>query len=124
MTEAEIVSAYEWNTGNVIVERFDALDYNHVPAVLVHGHGPFTWGESGAKAVEIAQALEIVAEMAIKSLMIERYARPLDEVLQRKHFFRKHGSSAYYGQNKADESLSLQVSSICVQCEDLERTTD
>ncbi len=100
MKEAEIKGMYEWETGNVIVERFKelGLDPVDVPAVLVHGHGPFVWGPSGAKAVENAFALEIVAEMALKALQINPQARPIGRNLLNKHFLRKHGADAYYGQ--------------------------
>lgn len=98
MTPAEIGAAYEWETGNVIVERFQSLDPLQVPAVLVNGHGPFTWGPSGEKAVENAQALEIVAEMAWKTLQLSPQAQPLPAALLDKHFLRKHGPGAYYGQ--------------------------
>lgn len=100
MTPEEIKSAYEWETGNVIVERFKNLNPDDIPAVLVHGHGPFAWGPSGAKAVENAFALEIVAEMAMKALQINPHAQPLSQTLLDKHFLRKHGSGAYYGQRK------------------------
>lgn len=100
MTPKEIESAYEWETGNVIVERFQSLDPNEVPAVLVHGHGPFVWGSSGAKAVETAFALEIVAEMALKTLQIDPKAWPLNQTQLDKHFYRKHGTQATYGQSK------------------------
>jgi L-ribulose-5-phosphate 4-epimerase len=102
MTPEEILRAYEWETGNVIVERFRDLDPNTMPAVLVHGHGPFAWGPSGAKAVENAQALEIVAEMARNVLALNPAAEPLSHFLLDKHFFRKHGPAAYYGQDTAD----------------------
>jgi L-ribulose-5-phosphate 4-epimerase len=98
MTPGEIQSAYEWETGNVIVERFQNLDPEQVSAVLVHGHGPFAWGPSGAKAVENALALEIVAEMALKALQINPGAPPVSQALLDKHFLRKHGPGAYYGQ--------------------------
>ncbi|HET7238878.1 MAG TPA: L-ribulose-5-phosphate 4-epimerase [Terrimicrobiaceae bacterium] len=98
MTPAEIQSAYEWETGNVIVERFQSLDPAQVSAVLVHGHGPFAWGPSGAKAVENALALEIVAEMARKARQINPAASPISQALLDKHFLRKHGPDAYYGQ--------------------------
>ncbi len=98
MTPEEIQSAYEWETGNVIVERFADLNPDTMSAVLVHGHGPFAWGPSGTKAVENAQALEIVAEMALKALQLYPAAPPLSATLQDKHFFRKHGPGAYYGQ--------------------------
>jgi L-ribulose-5-phosphate 4-epimerase len=98
MTPAEIQSAYEWETGNVIVERFENLNPEQVCAVLVAGHGPFAWGPSGAKAVENALALEIVAEMAWKALQINPAAKPISQALLDKHFLRKHGPGAYYGQ--------------------------
>jgi L-ribulose-5-phosphate 4-epimerase len=98
MTPNEIQDAYEWETGNVIVERFHDLDPEQLCAVLVHGHGPFAWGPSGAKAVENALALEIVAEMAWKALQINLAAKPLSQALLDKHFLRKHGPGAYYGQ--------------------------
>jgi L-ribulose-5-phosphate 4-epimerase len=98
MTKQEIESAYEWETGNVIVERFKNLDPNQMSAVLVHSHGPFTWGSSGNKAVENAFALEIVAEMARKVMVINPQAKPISQELLDKHFLRKHGANAYYGQ--------------------------
>jgi L-ribulose-5-phosphate 4-epimerase len=98
MSPQEIQSAYEWETGNVVVERFVDLDPEQVSAVLVHGHGPFTWGPSGPKAVENALALEIIAEMAIKALQINPAAQPISQHLLDKHFLRKHGPGAYYGQ--------------------------
>lgn len=98
MTAEEIERDYEWETGNVIVERFAGLVPENVPAVLVHSHGPFTWGPSGAKAVENALALEIVAEMALKALQIQPDKAPVADCLLNKHFFRKHGPGAYYGQ--------------------------
>jgi len=98
MSPQEIQSAYEWETGNVIVERFADLDPEQLSAVLVHGHGPFSWGPSGPKAVENALALEIIAEMAIKALQINPAAQPISQHLLDKHFLRKHGPGAYYGQ--------------------------
>jgi len=98
MTTSEIEGSYEWETGNVIVERFKDLDPLEMPGVLVYGHGPFAWGPSGVKAVENAFALEIVAEMAFKSLQINPQAEPLAQCLVDKHFLRKHGAGAYYGQ--------------------------
>ena len=100
MTGSEIGTDYEWETGNVIVERFlqGQLDPAKVSAVLVHGHGPFTWGASGHKAVENALALEIVAEMALKTWQLDPDAQPISQALIDKHFLRKHGANAYYGQ--------------------------
>jgi len=98
MNEHEVASAYELETGNVIVERFAHLNPEEMPAVLVHGHAPFVWGPSGAKAVETALALEIVAEMALKTLQANPAATPISPHLLNKHFKRKHGGGAYYGQ--------------------------
>jgi L-ribulose-5-phosphate 4-epimerase len=100
MTPAEVAGDYEWETGKVIVERFAGINPPDVPAVLVRNHGPFTWGPSGAKAVETAIALEIVADMAIKTFAIHPAAPPAPAHLLQKHFFRKHGPGAYYGQPK------------------------
>ncbi len=98
MTAAEIGGEYEWETGNVIVERFAQIDPLAMPAVLVHGHGPFAWGFDFMKALENAHALEIVADMALKTLGLNPGAEPLQRVLLDKHFLRKHGAGAYYGQ--------------------------
>jgi L-ribulose-5-phosphate 4-epimerase len=104
LTAQEIQSAYELETGNVIVERFKSLDPAEVCAVLVHSHAPFVWGESGQKAVEYAFALEIVAEMAMKTLQLNPNIQPVSQHLLDKHYKRKHGSSAYYGQQDAAAS--------------------
>jgi L-ribulose-5-phosphate 4-epimerase len=98
MTAEEIASAYEWETGNVIVERFKDLNPTEICAVLVHGHGPFVWAETGKKAVENALALEIVAEMALKTIQLNPQVHPISRHLLDKHFLRKHGTGAYYGQ--------------------------
>ena len=98
LTAEEVETAYEWETGNVIVERFSDMDPLDVPAALVRGHGPFVWGPSGEKAVETALALEIVADMALKTLSINPGAHLLGRHLVEKHFLRKHGDAAYYGQ--------------------------
>jgi len=99
MTEDEIKSGYELETANVIIERFSNLDPDQVCAVLVHGHGPFVWGSSGKKAVENALALELVAEMALKTMQLNSKTQPIDRHLLEKHFLRKHGKNAYYGQS-------------------------
>lgn len=98
MTPAEVNGDYEWETGKVIVERFAGLDPLDFPAVLVRNHGPFTWGVSGKKAVEAAIALEAIADMAAKTLALAPQAPPAPAHLHEKHFSRKHGPSAYYGQ--------------------------
>jgi L-ribulose-5-phosphate 4-epimerase len=98
MSPQEIASAYEWETGNVIVERFGNLDPAHYPGVLVNRHAPFTWGPSVAKAVETAVAVECVAHMALMSLQIAPDLPQIESELLEKHFLRKHGPGAYYGQ--------------------------
>ena len=103
MTATEIGGgAYEWETGNVIVERFTggglALDPADFPAVLVNRHAPFTWGKTVAKAVEVAVATECIAHMALMSLQLEAALPVLETALRLKHFKRKHGPDAYYGQ--------------------------
>lgn len=98
MTAQEIEAGYEWETGNVIVERFKDLNPTQICAVLVQSHGPFAWGPSGSKAVENALALEVIAEMAIKALQLNPNAPPIPQALLDKHFLRKHGAAAYYGQ--------------------------
>jgi L-ribulose-5-phosphate 4-epimerase len=100
MTAEEIQSGYEWETGNVIVECFRSLDPAQTPAVLVQSHGPFAWGPSGSKAVENAFALEIVAEMAMKALGLNPQLASIPQALLDKHFLRKHGAGAYYGQKR------------------------
>lgn len=98
MRPEEINTNYELNTGKVIVERFKGLDPMTMPAVLVASHGPFTWGETVEKAVENAVVLEQVARLALKTLQLTKCIRPMQRVLLDKHFLRKHGPSAYYGQ--------------------------
>jgi L-ribulose-5-phosphate 4-epimerase len=101
LTPEEIASAYEWETGNVIVERFANSNPNDIPAVLVRNHGPFTWGPTAAKAVENALALEIVADMAYHALTLVPNAVSPALALSEKHFFRKHGATATYGQKQS-----------------------
>ena len=100
MTPEETGSDYEWETGNVIVERFQHLDPMEICAVLVRNHGPFVWGPNATKAVEHAYALEIVAEMALKTVQLNPRVQPISQQLLDKHFLRKHGSDAYYGQTR------------------------
>ena len=99
MTPAEIRSAYEWNTGQVIVRRFAALNPLEFPAVLVHGHAPFCWGRTAADAADVAVILEEVAAMACHTVALNPDAASISPVLRDKHFLRKHGPEAYYGQN-------------------------
>jgi L-ribulose-5-phosphate 4-epimerase len=98
MTEKEITTAYEWETGSVILERFTGIDPLDCPAVLVNRHAPFTWGPTVAKAVEVAIAAECCAHMALMSLQLEPKLAPIEPELLNKHFKRKHGPGAYYGQ--------------------------
>ena len=99
MTPKEISGgAYEWETGNIIVERFMSLDPLDCPGVLVNRHAPFTWGETVAKAVEVAVAAECCAHMALMSLQLEPALKAIEPELLTKHFQRKKGPGAYYGQ--------------------------
>lgn len=100
ITKEEIEINYEKETGKVIVETFSDIDPNDMKAVLVNCHGPFTWGESPLKAVENSVVLEEVAKMALNSKLINNSLESMDQVLLDKHFLRKHGKNAYYGQNK------------------------
>ncbi len=98
LTAAEITGVYEWETGNVIVERFKSIDPLDCPAVLVNRHAPFTWGPTVTKAVEVAVAVECCAHLALMSLQLSPTLTPLEPELLNKHFQRKHGPGAYYGQ--------------------------
>ncbi len=97
---AEIKNDYEANTGEVIVETFKKLKFDPMqhPAVLVASHGPFTWGEDVADAVHNAGVLEFIAQLASETLKINPKLKPMQSALLDKHFLRKHGANAYYGQ--------------------------
>ena len=101
LTQAEIESAYEENTGQVIVRTFRSrgIDPAAVPAVLVKQHGPFTWGATTKKAVENAKVLDLVAEMNYRTMTLQRGNTRVPQYLLDKHYLRKHGANAYYGQN-------------------------
>lgn len=103
LSKKEIDEGYEYNTGKVIVEEFEKRGVNpdDVPAVLVSQHGPFTWGSSPDKAVYNAKVLEIVAEMDYHSLQLTRQDSRVPQYLLDKHYYRKHGKNAYYGQENA-----------------------
>ena len=101
MTEAEIRKDYEANTGVVAVETFAGRDPLSCPAVLVANHGPFSWGRSAHDAVHHAVVLEYVVRLAGQALSVFPSAQPMQQVLLDKHFFRKHGPGAYYGQGPA-----------------------
>ncbi len=98
LTKEEIFNDYEKNTGKVIIETFKDIDENAVPAVLVKNHGPFTWGSTPEKAVEASVTLEVVAEMCVKTIIINPSEERVDGFLLDKHYLRKHGKNAYYGQ--------------------------
>ncbi|MGA9779509.1 MAG: L-ribulose-5-phosphate 4-epimerase [Limisphaerales bacterium] len=98
LTPREIKSDYETNTGHVIVETFNRLDPMQHPAVLVAGHGPFTWGKDAGDAVHNAAVLEFVARLASETLHLNPKVKPMESALLNKHFLRKHGTNAYYGQ--------------------------
>jgi len=103
MKNSEIASEYEKNTGHAIVRAFKKLDYAAVPAVLVANHAPFAWGPDPAAAAHNAVIVEAVARMAFLTTTINRVAQPVGKGLHDKHYLRKHGSSAYYGQPKDDK---------------------
>jgi L-ribulose-5-phosphate 4-epimerase len=97
MTQPEIEGNYEQETGRVIIERFAGLNVEYTPGVLVNNHGPFAWGKDANNAVHNAVVLEQVAKMAVIAFSINPQLKMNDELIK-KHFFRKHGPNAYYGQ--------------------------
>lgn len=99
MTSIEIESNYEENTGKVVVETFKNLSYEDIPSVLVHSHGPFSWGKDANNAVHNAVVLEEVAFMAWHSLIKKSDCKNMQQELLDKHYLRKHGVNSYYGQN-------------------------
>lgn len=109
LTKAEIESDYEENTGHVIVRTFkdQGIDPEAVPAVLVKQHGPFTWGPNPKKAVETAKILDVVAEMNYHALQLTRGDIRVPQYLLDKHYYRKHGANAYYGQNNAKSNSGV-----------------
>ncbi|MGB2668384.1 MAG: L-ribulose-5-phosphate 4-epimerase [Candidatus Acidiferrum sp.] len=98
MSDSEIDGEYEANTGAAIVRTFEKLDPVAVPAVLVANHGPFAWGPDPNKAAENAWMLEAAARMAYLTVCINPHANPIGKTLHDRHFLRKHGKKAYYGQ--------------------------
>lgn len=106
---AEIHAEYEQNTGRAIVRRFVELDPMRVPAVLVAGHASFCWGASVGAAVETAAVLEEIARLAYDTMTLNAAAEPIAPALLDKHFFRKHGPRAYYGQLPLEEPPSTEV---------------
>jgi L-ribulose-5-phosphate 4-epimerase len=106
LSDDEIHSDYERNTGLAIVRRFEGVDPLSMPAVLVAGHAPFTWGKTAAEAAHNAVVLEELAEMATRTLSINPQAEPVSPKMLDKHYFRKHGATAYYGQARDEEKHS------------------
>ncbi len=102
MTEDAIQNDYELNTGRVIVRRFAGIDPMKMPAVLVANHGPFTWGKTPAEAVESMVVLEQIATVALGTVTINPNQGQISKVLLDKHYLRKHGKNAYYGQGSPD----------------------
>ena len=100
MTPEEIGGAYEKETGTVIIETFKDKSPDDIPAVLVHSHGPFTWGTDPMNAVHNAVVLEELAFMAWHNLVLDPTIPPMQQELLDKHYLRKHGANAYYGQGK------------------------
>jgi L-ribulose-5-phosphate 4-epimerase len=103
MPDEEITKDYEKNTGVVVVEAFAELDPMEMPGVLVVNHGVFTWGKSPEEAVLNSMILENIAKLAWGTLMLDAKREDIPDVLLNKHFYRKHGSNAYYGQAKKGE---------------------
>jgi L-ribulose-5-phosphate 4-epimerase len=103
MTEAEINGEYEKETGKVIVETFinRNINFAQIPAVVVANHGPFSWGKDAFEAVHNAVVLEEVSKMALNTMLLNNHAPHIQQVLLDKHYLRKHGDNAYYGQKKA-----------------------
>ncbi len=102
LTAEEIEQAYEKNTGNVIVETIGDTDVMAIPGIVVKNHGPFAWGKTPAGAVYNAVVLEKVAEMAYKTMTLNPRVPRVEQYLLDKHYFRKHGANAYYGQGSED----------------------
>ena len=102
LTKEEIETAYEKNTGVLLADEFErlAVDYLATPAVLCKNHGPFTWGKDAKEAVHNAVVLEEVAKMAARCEQIDPKVNPAPQELQDKHYYRKHGKNAYYGQSR------------------------
>jgi L-ribulose-5-phosphate 4-epimerase len=98
LTDEEIRGEYEINTGHAIVRRFAKIDPLSMPAILVAGHGPFTWGGNVSDAAHNAVLLEEMAQMSFQTLMLNPSAQPISQALLDRHFLRKHGPGAYYGQ--------------------------
>ncbi len=101
LTADEVQRGYERETGKLIVERFVGLDPSDTPGVLVAGHAPFAWGKNAADAVRNSLILERIAQIAVGSFQLNPAVTPLPAHIQEKHYQRKHGPNAYYGQNQS-----------------------
>lgn len=102
LTPQEIEGEYEKNTGTVIIETFNGINPNYVPGVLCINHGPFTWGKDAMEAVHNAVVLEEVAKMAFQTEQINTRVAVAPDAIKEKHFMRKHGANAYYGQSEKE----------------------
>ncbi|MDX1700810.1 MAG: L-ribulose-5-phosphate 4-epimerase [Melioribacteraceae bacterium] len=100
LSEKEVNEAYEKNTGIVIIERFANIDPSSIPGVLVASHAPFTWGKTAMESVKHSLILERIAEMAIGTLSLKPNCEQIKEYILNKHYLRKHGPNAYYGQKE------------------------
>ena len=100
LEKSEVENEYEKNTGRIIIERFENLDPIAMPGVLVASYGPFTWGKSASEAVKHALILEKIAEIALGTLYLKPNSETIKQYILDKHYFRKHGPNAYYGQNR------------------------
>ena len=99
MTSDEIENNYEKQTGKVIIETFKDINPSSIPSVLVKGHGPFSWGDSALDAVENAIVLEELSSIAFNTIQINNKTKGISQLLLNKHYLRKHGDDAYYGQD-------------------------
>lgn len=105
LTEYEVKNDYEKNTGKVIIEEFQNRDYAATPGVLVKSHGVFTWGKSAEDSVHNAVVIEELAKMNFQTIMINPNVSLLKNYVKDKHYFRKHGKNAYYGQRMNEETV-------------------
>ena len=98
LTQDEVETDYEKNTGKIIIEKFSNLDYNSTPGILVGGHAPFSWGKNAGESVKNGLILERIAQMALSTLQLNPDIKELPSYISDKHYQRKHGPNAYYGQ--------------------------